>query len=136
MPNYFFHFLVYSEVSSPHPGDNSLSCSTLQPNNCLFKRILFTIKTLNFADSLNKEHCQYTRKSLKQNRERSEHTLDASAWQNSVANKDHQKIIVDPIFMIVQGLGSFLNAVTPTAVVTTVVILPESFMIFSWTYMN
>ena len=39
----FFHFLVYAVLASLHPGDNSLSCSTLQQNNCLFKRILFTI---------------------------------------------------------------------------------------------
>ena len=31
-------------------------------------------------------------------------------------NKDHQRMTVDTIFMIVQSLGSFLTAVTPTAV--------------------
>ena len=40
-------------------------------------------------------------------------------------NKDHQRKMVDPMFMIVQSLRSFLTAVTPTAVASTAVILPE-----------
>ena len=31
-------------------------------------------------------------------------------------NKDHQRMMVDPMFMIVQSLRSFLTAVTTTAV--------------------
>ena len=40
-------------------------------------------------------------------------------------NKDHQKMMVDPIFLIVQNVRSFLTAVTPTAVTPTAVILFE-----------
>ena len=45
-------------------------------------------------------------------------------------NKDYQRMMVDPTFMIVQSLMSFLAAVTPTAVTPTavapiVVISPE-----------
>ena len=36
-------------------------------------------------------------------------------------NKDHQRMMVDPMFMIVQNLRSFLTAVTPTAVKPTAV---------------
>ena len=43
----------------------------------------------------------------------------------SKRNKDHQRMMVDPMFMIVQGLRSFLTAVTPTAVAPIAVILPE-----------
>ena len=39
-------------------------------------------------------------------------------------NKDHQKIMVDPMFMIVQSLRSFLTTVTTTAVAPTAIILP------------
>ena len=39
-------------------------------------------------------------------------------------NKDHQRIMVDPMFMIVQSLRSFLAAVTTTAVAPIAVILP------------
>ena len=39
-------------------------------------------------------------------------------------NKDHQRMMVDPMFMIVQSLRSFVTAVTPTAVAPIVVILP------------
>ena len=39
-------------------------------------------------------------------------------------NKDHQRMMVDPMFMIVQNLRSFLTAVTPTAVAPIAVILP------------
>ena len=34
----------------------------------------------------------------------------------ALINKDHQRMMVDPMFMIVQSLRSFLTAVTPTAV--------------------
>ena len=34
-------------------------------------------------------------------------------------NKDHQIMMVDPMFMIVQNLKLFLAAVTPTAVAPT-----------------
>ena len=37
-------------------------------------------------------------------------------------NKDHQRMMVDPMFMIVQNVRSFLTAVTPTAVGLTAVI--------------
>ena len=36
-------------------------------------------------------------------------------------NKDHQRMMVDPMFMIVQSLRSFLTAVTPTAVIPNAV---------------
>ena len=38
-------------------------------------------------------------------------------------NKDHQRMMVDPMFMIAQNFRSFLTAVTPTAVAQTAVIL-------------
>ena len=38
-------------------------------------------------------------------------------------NKDHQRMMVDQMFMIVQNVRSFLTAVTPTAVTLTAVIL-------------
>ena len=41
------------------------------------------------------------------------------------SNKDHQIMMVDPMFMIVQSLRSFLTAVTPTAVAPIAVILPK-----------
>ena len=47
-------------------------------------------------------------------------------------NKDHQRIMVDPMFMIIQNISSFLNAVTPTAVTPTAVILLK----FTWIYFN
>ena len=40
-------------------------------------------------------------------------------------NKDHQRMMVDPIFKIIQKLRSFLTAFTTTAVAPTAVILPE-----------
>ena len=40
-------------------------------------------------------------------------------------NKDHQRMMVDPMFMIVQSFRSFLTAVTTTAVAPIAVILPE-----------
>ena len=39
-------------------------------------------------------------------------------------NKDHQRMMGDPMFMIVQSLSSFLTADTPTAVAPVAVILP------------
>ena len=47
------------------------------------------------------------------------------------SNKDHQRTMVDPMFMIVQSLRSFLTAVTLTAVVPIEVILP----VFTWIYL-
>ena len=52
-------------------------------------------------------------------------------------NKDRQRMMVYPMFMIVQSLRSFITAVTPTAVTPTavatiVVILPE----FTGIYLN
>ena len=49
-------------------------------------------------------------------------------WRRQFNNKDHQKIMVDPMFMIVQSVRSFLTAVTTTAVTPIAVIylnLPE-----------
>ena len=40
------------------------------------------------------------------------------------AKKDHQRMMVDPMFMIVQILRSFPTAVTTTAVAPIAVILP------------
>ena len=40
-------------------------------------------------------------------------------------NKDHQRMMVDPMFKIIQNLRSFLTAVTTTAVAPIAVILPE-----------
>ena len=37
-------------------------------------------------------------------------------------NKDHQRMMLDPMFIIVQSLGSFLTAVTPTDVAPIAVI--------------
>ena len=34
-------------------------------------------------------------------------------------NKDHQRMMVDPMFMIVKNVRLFLTAVTPTAVAPT-----------------
>ena len=42
-------------------------------------------------------------------------------------NKDHQTMIVDPMFMIVQNVWLFLTAVTSTAVAPTAVILKRNF---------
>ena len=47
-----------------------------------------------------------------------------------IHNKDHQRMMLDPMFMIVQNFRSFLTAGTPTAVTPTAaaplaVILPE-----------
>ena len=39
-------------------------------------------------------------------------------------NKDPQRMMVNPMFMIVQSLRSFLTAVTPTAVAPMAIILP------------
>ena len=53
----------------------------------------------------------------------------------ALINKEHQRMMVDPMFMMVQSLRSFLTAVrptavTPTAVTSSVVILPEITSIF------
>ena len=42
----------------------------------------------------------------------------------SFTNKDHQRMMVDPMFMIVQSLRTFPTAVTTTAVAPTEIILP------------
>ena len=47
-------------------------------------------------------------------------------------NKDHQRMMVDPMFKIIQNLRSFLTAVTTTAVAPIEVIFPE----FTLIYMN
>ena len=47
-------------------------------------------------------------------------------------NKDYQRMMVDPMFMIVQSLRSYLTAVTPTTVAPIAVILP----VFTWIYLN
>ena len=50
----------------------------------------------------------------------------STATQYSVLlNKDHQRMLLDPMFMIVQNVRSFLTAVTPTAGTPTAVILLE-----------
>ena len=54
------------------------------------------------------------------------------SWYGGNINKDHQRMLVDPMFMIVQNERSFLIAVAPTAVTPTAVILIE----FTWIYMN
>ena len=51
-------------------------------------------------------------------------TLNLSTREDS-SNKDHQRMMVDPMIMIVLSLRSFLTAVTPTAVTLIAVILPE-----------
>ena len=56
---------------------------------------------------------------------------------HSKNNKDHQRMMVDLMIIIVQSLRSFLTAVTPTTVTLTavtplVVILPE----FSYIYLK
>ena len=40
------------------------------------------------------------------------------------SNKDHQRMMVDSIFMIVQSLWSYLTVVTPTADPLIAVIFP------------
>ena len=42
--------------------------------------------------------------------------------KGNVINKDHQRMMVDPMFKIVQSLRSFLTAVTTTAVAPIAVI--------------
>ena len=39
--------------------------------------------------------------------------------------KDHQRMMIDPMFMTIQSLRSFLTAVTPTVFAAIAVILPE-----------
>ena len=41
---------------------------------------------------------------------------------DELRNKDHPRMMVDPMFMILQNLGLFLTAVTSTAVAPTAVI--------------
>ena len=43
---------------------------------------------------------------------------------NPEKNKDHQRMMVDPMFMILQRLRLFLAAVTPTDVAAIAVISP------------
>ena len=43
---------------------------------------------------------------------------------NIYSNKDHQRMVVDPMFIIVQSLRSFLTAVTTTVVAPIAFILP------------
>ena len=40
-------------------------------------------------------------------------------------NKHHPRMMVDPMFMNIQNVRSFVTAVTPTAVTPTVVIVLE-----------
>ena len=47
----------------------------------------------------------------------------------SLKNKDHQRMMVDPMLLIVQSLWSFLTAVTTTAV-------PPIAVIFTCIYLN
>ena len=37
-------------------------------------------------------------------------------------NNDHQRMVVDPMIMIVQSFRSFLSALTPTALIPTAVV--------------
>ena len=48
----------------------------------------------------------------------------------SIKTNDYQAMMVDPIFMIVQNVRSFLTAVTPTAVTPTAIILLEFSLIY------
>ena len=47
-------------------------------------------------------------------------------------NKDHQRMMVDPIFIIARILWLFLTAVTPTTAATIAEISP----VFTWIYLN
>ena len=47
-------------------------------------------------------------------------------------NKDHQRMIVDPMFMIIQSLRSFLIAVTTTAVAPIAVILSKLYLVLPY----
>jgi hypothetical protein len=52
-------------------------------------------------------------------------------------NKDHQRMIVDSMLMIVYNLRSFLTAVTPTAVTPTAVAQTAVILLkFSRIYLN
>ena len=51
--------------------------------------------------------------------------LQLYTGSDDITNKDHQRMMVDPMFMIVQNVRSFLTAVTPTAATPTAVILLE-----------
>ena len=53
-----------------------------------------------------------------------------------IINKDHQRMMVDPMIMIAQSLRPLLIAVTPTAVIPSAVapiavILPEFYLNFT-----
>ena len=48
-------------------------------------------------------------------------SLPNTPSENFNRNKDHQRMMVEPMFKIVQSLRSFLSAVTPTAVIPTAV---------------
>ena len=45
--------------------------------------------------------------------------------RTDLINNDHQRMMVEPMFMIVQNERSFLTAVTPTDVTPNAVILLE-----------
>ena len=45
-------------------------------------------------------------------------------------NKDHQRIMIDPMFMIFKNFRLFVTAVTPTAVTPTAIILWNNFIWF------
>ena len=47
------------------------------------------------------------------------------SWYNN--NKDHERMMVDPMFIIIQNLRLFLTAVTPTAAALTAVIFRGNF---------
>ena len=47
------------------------------------------------------------------------HTISLMHSDPIGSNKDHQRMIVDPMFMSVHNLGLFLTALTPTAVAPT-----------------
>ena len=58
--------------------------------------------------------------------------------RSSYCNKDHQRMMVDPMLMIVQSLRSFLTAVTTTAVAPIAVIFTFIYLNipkFTWIYL-
>ena len=71
--------------------------------------------------------------SSKENRDKKETQRDEGfTYCLDYNNKDHQRMMVDQMFMIVQSLRSFLTAVTTTAVAPIAIIIP----VFTLTYMN
>ena len=48
------------------------------------------------------------------------HMIISHAQGKPLENKDHQRMMVDPMFMIVQSVRSFLTAVTTIAVIPIV----------------